>query len=265
MKKLFSLTGHQFAQRNTRPIGNHLRDFFFGYSLANQVVVISFGFSGFFHGFHLFFQLRQFAVFEFCRFIEIIIAFRFFDFMTDLLNGFFEFLHIFHGPFFIVPLNLHHIEFFALVSQFLLKFRQAFTTELIVFFFQRRFLNFQLNDFTVDFVHFLGHRVNFGANHRAGFINQIDGFVRQKPVGNITVRQRGRRDNRVVHDLHTVENFVTLLQTAKNGDCVRHSRFIHQNRLETAFKGRVFFDILSVFVKGRGADTVKLSPSEHRF
>src|SRR3546814_11193489 len=53
---------------------------------------------------------------------------------------------------------------------------------------------------------------------RRCFVHQIDRLVRQLPVGDVTVRQRGGSNNRRVGDLHAVMHRVTFLQATQNGD-----------------------------------------------
>ena len=53
--------------------------------------------------------------------------------------------------------------------------------------------------------------------------------------------------------------FVLLLQAAQNRDGVLDRRFVDHDLLETTLKGRVLFDVLAVFVKGRRADHVEFA------
>ena len=62
-----------------------------------------------------------------------------------------------------------------------------------------------------------------------------------------------------------MEDFVTLLQTAENGNGIFHRRFRHHNRLETALQSGVFFNIFAVFIQRRCADTMQLTARQHRF
>ena len=47
---------------------------------------------------------------------------------------------------------------------------------------------------------------------------KIDRFVRQKAVGDVAMRQRGRGDERGILNAHAVMHFVAFLQSAQDGD-----------------------------------------------
>ena len=135
---------------------------------------------------------------------------------------------------------------------------------LVGFFGERLALDFQLRDAPLDLVDFNRHAVDFDAQPRRGFIHQIDGFVRQKTVGDVAVRQNGRRDNSGVGDAHSMMHFVFFLQSAQDGDGVFHRRLADKDGLETALQRRVFFDVLFVFVERGGADAAQFPAGEGR-
>ena len=64
-------------------------------------------------------------------------------------------------------------------------------------------------------------------------------------------------------DAHAVVDFVTLLQSAQDRDGVLHRRLVHLHRLEPTLERGVLFNVLAVFVQGRGADAVQLAPCQH--
>ena len=60
-------------------------------------------------------------------------------------------------------------------------------------------------------------------------------------------------------------DFITLLQTAQDGDGVFHAGLADQYFLEAAFECCVFFDVLAVFVQGGRADAVQFAACQSRF
>ena len=54
-------------------------------------------------------------------------------------------------------------------------------------------------------------RVDLHADAGCGFIHDVDGFVRQEPVCDITVGKNCCRNKRRVRNLNAVEYFVTFL------------------------------------------------------
>ena len=134
------------------------------------------------------------------------------------------------------------------IQQFFLHQFQAFFRRIVVFFFQRRFFNFQLDDAAVELVHAFGHGFAFHFDQRRCFVYQINRFVGQETVGDVTCRQFGRCDNGRVGNVHFVVDFITLFQAAQNRNRGFHARLVHHHFLETALKSRVFFNVLAVFV-----------------
>ena len=57
---------------------------------------------------------------------------------------------------------------------------------------------------------------------------------------------------------------VSFFETAQDGNRVFDARFADINLLETAFKGRILFDVFAVLIESRGADHTKLAACEHR-
>ena len=58
--------------------------------------------------------------------------------------------------------------------------------------------------------------------------------------------------------------FVLFLQAAENGDRVFHARFINEHFLETTFKRRILFNILTIFVQSRRTDDVQFTAGKSR-
>ncbi len=58
--------------------------------------------------------------------------------------------------------------------------------------------------------------------------------------------------------------FVTRLEAAEDGDRVFDARLADEDRLEAAFEGGVFFDVLAILVERRRADAAQLAAGEGR-
>ncbi len=59
-------------------------------------------------------------------------------------------------------------------------------------------------------------------------------------------------------------NLVPFFQPAEDRDRVLDRRLIDEDRLEAAFEGRVFLDVLAVLVERGRADAVQFAAGEHR-
>ncbi len=77
-------------------------------------------------------------------------------------------------------------------------------------FLQRLALDFELHDAAFDFVDLRGQRINFHTQAGGGFIDKVDGFVGQEPVGDIALREHRRRNDCRVFDAHAVVHFVAF-------------------------------------------------------
>ena len=62
----------------------------------------------------------------------------------------------------------------------------------------------------------LGLRVDLHFQPRRRLVDQVDRLVGQEPVGDVTVRQRCRRDQGAVGDAHAMVRFVLVLEPAQN-------------------------------------------------
>ena len=97
------------------------------------------------------------------------------------------------------------------------------------------------------------------------FINQIDCFVRQKPVGNITAGQFYCRFNGAIRNFHAVMGFIFITNTFQNSNGIFLGWFIDSNRLESTFQCCIFFNMLAVFVQCSRTDTLDIPTRQFRF
>ena len=58
--------------------------------------------------------------------------------------------------------------------------------------------------------------------------------------------------------------FVTLPQATQNFDRINNGRLTHHHWLETAFKGRIAFNVLAILVESGGAYTLKFTAGQGR-
>ena len=114
-------------------------------------------------------------------------------------------------------------------------------------------------------VDFAGHAFQLHRQPAGGFVDQVDGLVGQEAIGDVAVRQLGRGDEGRIFDLaRLVMRFVARLQAAEDGDRVVDRRLADEDRLEAAFQGGVFFDVLAIFVERRRADAAEFAAGERR-
>ncbi len=135
---------------------------------------------------------------------------------------------------------------------------------IVLFFSHGLAFNLELNQAPIQFVHHLGFGVNFDLDFGRCLVNQVDGLIGQKAIGDVAVREFGCRDDRGVGDFHPVVHLVALLQTTQDGNGRLDRGLAHNDFLKAPLQGRVFFDEFPVFIQGGGAHTMQFPPGQGR-
>ena len=112
-------------------------------------------------------------------------SFGLFGLDFELFQMLFALLDLLHPFFFGLPA-------FAQDPGFLFDFFeihiQGLDLVLVVFPQHGLFFDFQLHEFAVQFVQGFGHGIDLNAQSGGGFVDQVDGLVRQKTMGEVTLR-----------------------------------------------------------------------------
>jgi len=124
---------------------------------------------------------------------------------------------------------------------------------------QRGLLDLQPHHPAGQLVQLGRHRVDLGAQHRTGLVDEVDRLVRQEPVGDVAVAEGHGRHQRTVLDLHPMEPLEPLPQPAQDRDGVLFGRFFDEHRLEPALQRGVGLDALAVLHDRGRADRVQLA------
>ena len=129
---------------------------------------------------------------------------------------------------------------------------------------QRLALDLELQDPPIDLVDLDRRRLDLHLQPRGGLIDQVDRLVGEEAVGDVTLRERRRGDDRRVGDPDAVVELVSLLETAEDRDRVVDVRLADEHRLKPALERRVLLDVLAVLVERGRADAAELAAGEHR-
>ena len=146
------------------------------------------------------------------------------------------------------------------IAQFRLQFFQPILGRLIGFLFQGLAFDLQLDDAPIQFVDGFWFAVDFHAQARRGLIHKVNRLIRQEPVGDIAIGQGSSRDNRRIGDANPVVKLILFLQATQDRNCVFHRRFRDKDSLEPAGQGSILFDMLAIFIQGRGPDAMQCPP-----
>ena len=98
----------------------------------------------------------------------------------------------------------------------------------------------------------------------AGLVQQVDGLVGQKAVGDVPLGQADDGGGDGVRHADAVVFFVVGAHAFQHLDAVGDGRLIHLDGLEAALQRLVLLDILAVLGKGGGADDLDLPAGERR-
>src|SRR6266568_2280213 len=101
------------------------------------------------------------------------------------------------------------------------------------------------------------------AHAGAGLVDEVDGLVRQEPVGDVAVGQVGRGHQRLVGERHAVVRLVAVAEALQDLDGVGHCGLVHRDGLEPALQRRVLLQVLAVLVAGGRSDGLELAPGQH--
>ena len=266
-EELFLFALQKAGDGDAGPAGDNLADFLGGDFLADEL-----GFAGFalvlfftrrFGRLELLFELRKLAVLEFGHLVEVVGALGGFDLLADLVDLLADLAGGFHAAPFRLPLGLQGVPLGLQIGQFFLQCLEALLGGGVFLFFEGFALNFQLQDAALEVFQLFGHGFDFRAELGGGLVDEVDGLVGKKTIGDVAVGEDGGGNEGGVLDADPVMDFVPLPQAAKDGNGVFHRGFLDENGLEAAFEGGVLLDVLAVLVEGGGADAVELAAGEH--
>ena len=150
------------------------------------------------------------------------------------------------------------------IREFAFQCLQPLSRRIVIFLAERLAFDLELDNAPVELVDFLRLGIDRHAKAGGGLVDEVDRLVRQKPVGDVTVGERGRRDDGAVGDPDAVVEFVFLLEPTKNRDRIGDRGLGDEDRLEAPGERRVLLDVLAVLVERCRADAVKLAAREHR-
>ena len=124
--------------------------------------------------------------------------------------------------------------------------------------------NLKLGKTTADFIEFLRHGVALHTELCCGFVHQVDGFIGQEALGDVTLRELYGSNDGVVLDTHLVVVLVTFLQTTQDADAGKCVGLIDHDGLESAFQRLVLLEVFLVLVERSGTDASHLTTGKCR-
>ena len=166
-----------------------------------------------------------------------------------------------------LPPRVESGELLGLVSELGTEFVEAFGgrgVTVSVGFDEVGLLHLQAVHLALKGVDLLRRGIQLHAQAGGGFVDEVDGLVRQLAAGNVPVRKRRRGHERSVGDRHLVVRLVLRRDAAQDRHGVLHRGLAHVHLLEAPLQSRILLDALAVLVEGGGADEPQLAAREHR-
>ena len=213
IKQLLTFALHHFAHRYAGPSSHHIGNIFrvnlFLYHCLACLLLMKLRFQLIYLGFHFFY----FAVSQFSYFAIISFTLSFISFKLSIFNIYLVLLNLIDNILFRLPASLHHALFFAqvfnLLAQHCFFINIIFTTNCFA-------LYLKLFYSAHNFIKLFRNRVNLHSQLSCSLIHQVDSFVRQKPISNISVRKLNSCNDSLIFDSHFVVIFVSLFQSPQN-------------------------------------------------
>ena len=208
------------------PASDNLRDLIGGDLFMHETgrtlaVLHRFG-DGFLGVLEFLFFLRQQTVAKLGGAGKIIGPLRLLDFIADMLEFLAQFGLSPRWPpfhFAIAPWSL--VAAIRLdIGDFLFEIDQSLLRGGVFFFFQRLAFDGQLGDAPFEGFQFLRHALVFSAKLGGGFIHQIDGFIGEEAVRNITMGEDGGGDQGCILNPDTVVDLILFAQAAQKIEMV---------------------------------------------
>ncbi len=209
-------------------------------------------------------ELRDPPVLQLRRPGVVAVALRRLDLAAQVVELLFELGALLNRFLLLRPVRRERALFLLQVGELLLEPGQPLGRGLVGLLAQGLALDLELHHPALHFVELSRHRVDLHAQPRGRLVDQVDGLVGQESVGDVAVREDGRRHQRRVLEADLVVELVTLAQAAQDADGVLDRRLADGHRLEAPLERRVLLDVLAVFVERGRTDGVQLAARQHR-
>ena len=259
-QQLFALAFQHLGGGDPCPAFDHFGDLFGAHRLGHQ----RFAFAGLRLG-QLLFQPRNDAVGKLARAGKVALALCPVQIGARPVQLFLQLPRGLQLIALILPFCGQAVGLLLEVGEFQFQLFQTVAARCIVLFLQGFGLDLQLQDLAVQRVEFFGLAVHFHAQTACGLVHQINRLIRQEPVGDVAMAQRGRRHKRRIRDPHTMVQLILLLDAPQDRDRVFHRRLCHHHWLKAAGEGGVFLHIFAVFIQRGGANAMQLPPCKGGF
>ena len=193
-----------------------------------------------------------------------VVAFAFgpFGLQLEILHLLLVFLNLVHQCAFAFPLGP---ELLFLVFEFGDVLVELCNLLLVVLPFDGFALNLQLFQPSCYFVKLFRYGVSLHAELCCCLVHQVDGLVRQEPVGDVTLRQFHGGNARVVLYTHLVVVLVALFQPSQYAYGAQLVGLVNHHGLEASFQCLVLLKVLLVLIERGGTNASEFASGQSGF
>ena len=262
-EQLLALALLEATHGDAGPAGDDVGDLLLGDDLPQQPAPPLPGGQQLLLGLQATLQFRQLAVLQLGSTVQVVGPLGLLRLVPHAFDLLAQRLHLAQGLALGLPLGPRGVGLPAHVGQLLAQLLQATLAGLVLLLGQGRLLDLQAHHAATELVELGRHRVDLGAEHGAGLVDEVDGLVGQEPVRDVPVAEDHGAHQGGVLDLDAVEDLEPLLQASQDRQGVLDGRFVDEHGLEPALESGVLLHVLAILHERGGADHVELTPGEH--
>jgi hypothetical protein len=126
-------------------------------------------------------------------------------------------------------------------------------------------LNVDLLQSSLELRHLRRRNLRGKPRPRSGLVDDVDGLVRQKAVGDVALRKLRCRTQGSIGNADSMVILVLLTQALQNFHGFRHGRRLDHHRLEPPLESAILLDVLAILVEGGRPHALELSPGQRGF
>ena len=165
------------------------------------------------------------------------------------------------GLAFVFPL---HFGFIKLLQEFLFLVAKLCSFLILLRFDYTVFLRLDIFYFRLQAQDILRNINVQDVHSRSRFIQDVNGLVRKKAIGNVAIRKLDTSLNGSIGIDDIVVVFVFVFDVIQDLDGLFWGGGIHHHYLETTRQSAILLNVLSVFVQGRSTDALDFSSRQGR-
>src|SRR5690606_33996540 len=125
--------------------------------------------------------------------------------------------------------------------------------------------DFELTDLAITLIDFLRNTVQLQSKPGGRLIDQVDRFIGEMPVSDVSGREFSRCDQRFVFDFDLVIHLVFFLEPPEDRYRIFYGGLIDVDGLEPPNEGLIFFKMFLIFIQGSRSDGSQFATSQGWF